>query len=110
MGCQWKAGCPARLVRLWRAETPSRRRAWTYAKNAAFKSFSERYHGRPLKCVKFAIPSVEQTAALIELQIPIPLPFGDVAAELAPFGALRFDQALEDVVAEGGAHDRVRFH
>src|SRR5262249_51925443 len=37
---------------------------------------------------------------LLHLQIPGAFPSGDVAAEGAPFGALGFDRALEDVVAE----------
>ncbi len=30
-------------------------------------------------------------------------------AELVPFGALRFDQPLEDVIAEGVTHDSIAF-
>src|SRR6476619_2429604 len=41
----------------------------------------------------------------VDRQIPIALPLGDVAAEIAPLAALRLDQPIEDVVAERVADD-----
>ena len=37
---------------------------------------------------------------LVHLEVPVPLPLGDVQAELVPLQPLGFDQALEDVIAE----------
>jgi len=45
---------------------------------------------------------------LVDLKVAVAFPLGDVAAELAPLGALGLDQALEDVVAEDLADDRDR--
>ena len=47
---------------------------------------------------------------LVDFQVAVALPGGDVAAEFAPLRGLRFGQALEHMVAERFADQRIFFH
>ena len=69
-----------------RHEHRERRCAVSGARHARYSSFRARWF-----------------ATLVRLEVAIALPLRDVPAELVPLRLLGFDQALEDVVAEGVA-------
>ena len=54
--------------------------------------------------------NVFELIRLIDLEVAVALPRGNVAAEIVPLRTLGFDQPLENVVTECRANDFVSFH